>query len=315
MLHAKTSWNILTIIVTLLVLTLGQFTPNLLQAIRIELVIISILVIGLPHGAIDHIIAGAIGRQKSRKITSHFWMKFYATYLGAIILVGAIWFIWPLGALLFFFFLSAYHWGQADMVALKQKAQLAPQILYWARGILIVAALLFSNPAAIEGIVYRLIDYQLTDYAVFNTYHLHLLTFVFLAYLFITFRSVAEKTVALVLRLLLDSLLVVSLFVLTDPLVGFAVYFSLWHSLGHVEEMISFMLEKGEKLQWSSFYVHSVPFTLLSIAGLGILYLIYNIWELDFHWLPMVFVIISALTLPHMFVVERMYELKRPSSS
>ena len=99
------------------------------------------------------------------------------------------------------------------------------------------------------------------------------------------------------------------LFVATPPLIGFAVYFGLWHSLNHLFVLRSVLGRSTTTgmLSFSALARLAAPRSVLSIIALGSLAAVsVNDGRRDLV-IPFVFVLVSALTLPHMFVVERMW--------
>ena len=72
-----------------------------------------ILLFGVPHGAIDHVLFF-----KMRNISQ---LKFYCVYLGLIGLFLLFWLYQPLWSFIFFLFLSAFHFGESQFADLKSK--------------------------------------------------------------------------------------------------------------------------------------------------------------------------------------------------
>lgn len=70
-------------------------------------IVVGLMLVGIPHGALDEIVELRKQRAASR------W-KFYLWYLGFIGLVFLIWQVVPLAGLLGFLAYSAYHFGQTD---------------------------------------------------------------------------------------------------------------------------------------------------------------------------------------------------------
>lgn len=108
-------------------------------------------------------------------------------------------------------------------------------------------------------------------------------------------------------RLIADSILLILVLLITGPLIGFALYFALWHSAGHIREMREFFKSRGKDLTIPDFYKKALPFTAVSIVGLGFLAGVNHAFGLDEQFLSLMFILISVLTLPHMFIVDKMY--------
>ena len=67
---------------------------------------ILILLLGIPHGAIDHVLFF-----KKRKMSQ---FKFYSIYLGLSLLFVILWHILPITSLILFLLISAFHFGESQ---------------------------------------------------------------------------------------------------------------------------------------------------------------------------------------------------------
>jgi len=108
-----------------------------------------------------------------------------------------------------------------------------------------------------------------------------------------------------------DSILLALVLSITGPLIGFALYFALWHSAGHIHEMQNFFENHDRTLSLLGFYKKAMPFTIISVVGLVLLAALNSYMNLENQFLTLMFILISVLTLPHMFIVERMYDDKQ----
>ena len=107
-------WKLKKIIVPILMIVyfLIDKTPpssELLNLSQSNLIIISVglLIVGIPHGALDHLIAVFPGE---KKIT----LKFVLSYLFLMLIILLIWIYAPAFGLLLFILYSAWHFGQAE---------------------------------------------------------------------------------------------------------------------------------------------------------------------------------------------------------
>jgi len=67
---------------------------------------LGMVAIGMPHGAVDHLLDSDVGL-KSRAI-------FIVKYVLLMLLMGALWYVIPAGALVFFVAFSGWHFGSGD---------------------------------------------------------------------------------------------------------------------------------------------------------------------------------------------------------
>ncbi|ESS06423.1 MAG: beta-carotene 15,15''-monooxygenase, Brp/Blh family [uncultured archaeon A07HB70] len=75
---------------------------------------LSVVVLGLPHGAVDHLVPGRLGDGVT--VRSVLWVALvYAALMAAY---AAAWFVVPTASFVFFVALTLFHWGQGDVYAL-----------------------------------------------------------------------------------------------------------------------------------------------------------------------------------------------------
>ncbi len=72
------------------------------------IVVVGLLLVGIPHGALDHLTEGLV---KEKKVT----FKFIVYYLALMVPIFLIWTYAPLMGLIFFLVYSAWHFGQTDI--------------------------------------------------------------------------------------------------------------------------------------------------------------------------------------------------------
>ena len=101
-----------------------------------------------------------------------------------------------------------------------------------------------------------------------------------------------------------------ALLLTVDPLLGFAVYFGLWHSLAHLLVLAGLLGSEPRPIR--SVARLAAPLTAISLAGLAAVSAVALLLDRTDLIVPVVVVFISMLTVPHMVVVERMWQ--QPSS-
>lgn len=97
------------LLLLLITITLGVLTylSTVNQTLEMGLIVIGLMAVGIPHGAVDHLLTG---NQWQQRIKPSFIIK----YLGISLLFAAIWMGFPNFALPLFVIYSAWHFGQAD---------------------------------------------------------------------------------------------------------------------------------------------------------------------------------------------------------
>ncbi|MFC5368424.1 Brp/Blh family beta-carotene 15,15'-dioxygenase [Salinirubrum litoreum] len=97
-----------TLLVTLL--------PPLPVEVRYAPFVVSVLLFGLPHGAVDHLVPGRMLGQGGYALRPLLAVLGVYTLLGGLYLVA--WYVVPVAAAVFFVLLTWFHWGQGDVYAM-----------------------------------------------------------------------------------------------------------------------------------------------------------------------------------------------------
>lgn len=106
--------GVVTLVAGLAVISVTESVPLAVQLLPFA---ISVVVLGLPHGAVDHLV---IPRVRDDRVTWHFLLAFGVGYLAlaGLYLVG--WFSAPVVAFAGFVLLTIAHWGQGDVYVLRE---------------------------------------------------------------------------------------------------------------------------------------------------------------------------------------------------
>lgn len=305
--RTSSSFFIFIVSVTFAVVLSSVIFPNLLSKLSIWILLASVFMIGIPHGAIDHIVASEIYGGEN---TLQFNLKFYSSYLFIMALLGVIWVLTPVLGMLIFLGISVYHFGQADMkdFLVHDKNE---TLWFLVRGTAVILLIIFSD---IEQTIPIIADAVRMDHSVLMNYIPRPVT-VFLplsvVYAAFSLYSFIKGNLNPGTSYFTDAICLILIFYLSGPLIGFAIYFALWHSAGHIHEMLEFFKKRGDrKINVPVFIIKSVPFTLISVTGLYLLYLFQEIYFSTHEFVTIMFILISVLTLPHTVIVNKMYSLK-----
>lgn len=289
----------------------------------------SAVVLGLPHGAIDHLTpARARGRQATLSDMSRVGLL-YAAVGG---LYALLWFLAPAAAFVVFILVTWLHWGQGEVHALgavaavdhlRTPAQRALTAL--ARGTLPMLVPLVAFPGE-----YRFVAESLIG--LFGGS---------LGPLTVAFTTTGRAVVAaLVAGLLLSMLavgylradhgpdgpnrgwlldagevgLLVAFFGLVEPILAVGLYFTCWHALRHVGRLLALdppardALAAGDNAgALARFARDAAPLTLASLLLLGILAALVPASPAGLAELVALYlVLIAALTAPHVLVVTHL---------
>ena len=111
--HAKTNNEIiqLQVFVGLAIIGLNFFLYEWFEAIRYYALAASVLIIGMPHGALDHkIYFKALHKEETVKTQ----IVFYAGYLLVVAVYAWLWYVQPFIGFVLFMLFTLYHFGQSD---------------------------------------------------------------------------------------------------------------------------------------------------------------------------------------------------------
>ncbi|MFB6247667.1 MAG: Brp/Blh family beta-carotene 15,15'-dioxygenase [Salinibacter sp.] len=291
---------------TVLAVGLGAWRPASLQSSAFVVLLVAVVLTGMPHGAIDHLVAAKL---YGLRFTWADQAKFYAGYLVLMALYGGLWIVAPVWSLMIFLVMTMYHFGQADL-AYWGLPPFPARLLYLSRGLLLIGGPIAAFPTLVDPIFEAIAGVQVSAWPLLSTRP----DWVFAA--LVGQHGLAAAGSALACgaerekwgREALNIPLLSALFGVVPPLVAFSVYFGLWHSLGHILELLRFFRRRGgTPTTFSAFYREAALFTVLPFVGLAVLYGLTQSFGLQDRMIALLFIIIAVMTLPHMVIVERLY--------
>ncbi|MBM3922853.1 MAG: hypothetical protein FJ340_06580 [Sphingomonadales bacterium] len=287
------SWLTLTGLIMGLIFWLSPI-PQSWQWIFFLLVIISV---GLPHGALDFLVAGK-GRNNAKL------GRFLLFYLSQSVAFLLLWF-WPLAAVSVFIVLSAYHFGETDL-QLFNPAPLRKHIAIICYGMATLLALLFSHFTELTALIPEIAQFvqQFKILQWLQEYYLPIYAGLMGGALLLL---ASEKNID---RIKLASLLLLcipQLLIFYMPfLAGFTYYFGIWHSLLSIVTIQNNTNTTGWANIRKLINPQTILFALLALALMGLLYWgISSFFNYD-NQLLIFFIGLSILAIPHM---QLMHEL------
>lgn len=270
-----------------LILALSIIFFGLESSYSILLFLIVMLSIGIPHGSVDHIIAFI--NPEARKFDSK--LIFYTTYLSLIIFNIIIWVLSPFLGLLVFLIISCYHFGETQVIGYNPTDN---KILNFVIGANILLSLFLNNIVELQEILYIIPQFATLDLSAFDS------VFFLLISVGILMLSIVNFDIKRKVPLYAEITILYMVFFHTDLLTSFALYFGFCHSLPML--MLEFKEFKTEN--FIKFYLKTLPFTILSIFFGFLLYQFNNDLLTSDNLILFVFIVISSLTLPHVFIMK-----------
>lgn len=273
----------------------------------------AILLTGIPHGAMDHLIFfknNINSPLSSLKRIQSFVFK----YIPPMIIYGFIWWIFPWFALFIFLLLSAYHFAETDLLPLelpKNKTTILLQFIY---GTIIISNLLVPHPNEVLEILAALpkSEQYLPAIKVFFNLNTHLPFYLILSWIvFLIIKLTTNKLIHTQQKILLIAQAILLPIVLNQlPLfLGFALYFGLWHSVISLQSIYFHLYEDEKSIK--KFISSAIPFTLLACVGIGFLIFFGNYTGSLNQTSMALFIGIAVLTLPHLSVMSELFQASK----
>lgn len=295
--------------ITMGFILLGSFASGVMSLCEPFLVLGLMLLIGLPHGATDHGLFLALGGNGSAGRKVNFYL-FYALVIGAY---GLLWYVLPLAAFGLFMLLSVYHFGQSNWADVEHGNGRFARLHYllWGSGILLTPILLHAGEAAT--IVAAMTDSMLPVPS--QTAVLTVIGGLAFANLVATLLCWWKGTISpqRLAREVVGYAVLLAMFFTNSLLLGFTVYFVFWHSLASARDQVRFFRKR-----LSPAVRRELLFGILTTVGGAVIFCLVA-WfgpgpetALRPGIIGGVFVFISLLTLPHMLLVEQLYNQWSP---
>ena len=259
-----------------------------------------ILTIGVSHGSLDHV--------KGKKLFNILNISkisiFYFSYILIAILVIIIWIKIPFISLMCFLLVASYHFGKEDTQFLMNENSYFNQLLFFLKGLLIIAAPMFFHFDETI-IIFKLL---LVDNEIFYS-TLEFIEVNKIVPIAIILSSLSG--ICLLLRkfeikkftIFLDYFSILVLNYYLTPLVAFTIYFCFLHSVRHSITLVYEIDKNDFKNGLKIFGQKALPLTVLTaIFCLIGLYLLNNNYDFNSSILKIIFIGLASLTFPHILL-------------
>ena len=257
----------------------------------------SILTIGLLHGSNDlNILSKYYGNQGKR---NRFWknLGLYVILLLGVLLVFVSFPKWALPA---FVLLSAYHFGEQHWKAQTQLQALPRSLLYLAYGGLVLFMIFYIKINTVLPLINDILQFAIAPQLVEYGFYAFAVLYVLLSAL----NSIKSRNARLFLKELFYLALLAIVIHQSSMLMGFALYFVLWHSLPSITDQVKYLYGEVSNHSFITYWKDSWFYWVISLIGLGIFYVAFR----DRHEFLENFLIafLAAVTFPHVLVMHRM---------
>jgi lycopene beta-cyclase len=267
---------------------LSLVSPSIATGFGYAGLIAGLLLIGIPHGAVDHLLVAS----KNFNL-----LKFVVQYLLIIAAYFIVWQWFPVFSLLLFIAYSAFHFGESEMVEMQVSMQSFTQKLFaFVIGLSILLFIIFShlNESMLvlnnmEGIkvLIETIDFFQYKNAVIAISYFSLLPLWW----------ISKKTCLFLMGILL-------LGTLMPLMLSFGLYFVLSHSVNAWRHIASKLQIAPQKL-----YLESLPFNVGAlIIFIVFLYLQNANAQLIQSYAATFFIFLACVSLPHIILMHLFYK-------
>jgi len=290
-----------------LALALFQFLGGALPtSIQLIYFIGMIALTGIPHGALDHIVASANNMKMGKQF--HFG-KFLIKYLVAILLYAICWIYFPAISLLFFLLISAWHFGETDIPNFDKQWLWNINRLLW--GSFVLLLIFLTHQEETESIILRITNnaaWVKMSWIFLTTNEIIVLSSIGIPVLLLcTLNAIQHKNKFSITRFI-NLIIILGISIYLPLLPAFAIYFGGWHAIRSFEMIFHFLKAQHthQQLNIFSMWKKTIPMTVLAALFFIVAAYAWSSMGITSDPLPIVFIFLSVITLPHLDVMNDM---------
>jgi Brp/Blh family beta-carotene 15,15'-monooxygenase len=255
---------------------------------------IMVISVGILHGANDLLILST-KEQKDKKLIKNLFI-----YISIIILCVVIYLFSSFVAIVLFVVLSAYHFGEEHLSHKINVNFVFNTVYFLSYGLFIFALLFYPSMSDVDVIMTELTGLTFSKIQIEITL---IVSAIFLSTGSVYLILMKRNESVLFLREFLYLVLLFFVFNTSSLILGFAIYFILWHSIPSIIHQIEFISGSLNKRNVIAYVKKALIYWVISIVGLLVLYQLLPEIKL---LATVVFVILFAVTAPHTWVMHRM---------
>jgi Brp/Blh family beta-carotene 15,15'-monooxygenase len=282
--------------------------------------VVSIVVFGLPHGAVDHLVPARLRGEDPDLRSVGRVMLVYTVF---VLVYAVVWFVAPGPAFAFFIALTLYHWGQGDLhasLALLRTnigSRLGRAVTLLARGSMPMLVPLVAFPGEYREVADAVIG-------VFDPRGASAVAFAFDPAFRYSVVAVLVLLVAATVYLSRSSFeagelaLLAVYFATVPPILAVGFYFCFWHSTRHIARLVALDPVAADRIEDRDptgallrFARDAIPLTVGALAILAALWVVASPPPTLEGFFALYLVLLAALTLPHAGVVTLMDRVQR----
>lgn len=284
----------ITIVATFFSLWLAVIFEDMIEHVMAYIFILSF---GILHGANDLTL---LQRTESKKKLTRNYLKILLYYVLFVFGSILIFYLLPSLALIVFVLFSGYHFGEQHFISKTIQASFKISALYFTYGTFILFLLFSSNYIATAEIIKNIIGYSVP----ISVFEIGLLISGVTTLVFSIMLIWKKELKINPIKELFFLVIFFVVFKTASLLWGFTIYFILWHSIPSLYDQIFFLHGHINKRSFRSFVLTSLPYWLISVAGL--LFLLFIFRDNFEKSLAFFFSFLAAITFPHVLVIKKL---------
>jgi beta-carotene 15,15'-dioxygenase len=286
------------------------FTQHHLPAIAAQtqfiIFITGIIILGVPHGAADLLVAMQNALLEDKKFVIK---NFFVNYLLRLFLFCLLFWIQPFFANVIFLIIAAYHFGETDLHQFKIDTFIG-KLFVFSYGLIILSVIILNNfneALPLLNLLTPKQNYTQLYNNIRNNQYIILsisgLFFLATTFVYFVIHPVQKYNSGnFIPKLVLILLILYNL----PMLLGFTFYFVVWHSVLSLQNITAYLQKKGAvpaKKIWKQIVIYSLfAMAGICLVGLGG-FMFKSIDTVIFY----TFIGLAVLTAPHMQVMHSMY--------
>ncbi|GGE09935.1 Brp/Blh family beta-carotene 15,15'-dioxygenase [Psychroflexus salis] len=257
-----------------------------------------ILSVGILHGANDILLI-----EKTKFLSKKNRLLSKIIYIMIVVLAIIMFYFIPFYALVFFILFSAYHFGEQHWAKIFSGVKYVntQKLFMFLYGFCILNMLFWLQHEATNQVIRDIANFEITNLVFFS---LTLISFLILLILSLFFYKKNRLQLKTLFKEFLILLLFALIFKFTPLLLGFAIYFTFWHSLPSLKDQIDFLYKSSYTLGFKKYFKDAGIYWFVSVIGLGIF--VYFFYETKLFY-SLLFTFIAAITFPHVIVMGKMF--------
>ena len=283
------------------------FIQHLLtKDVQFLLFMIGIIVLGIPHGAADMLVAGKSAATGHR--TKQLY-RFLLTYLFRLISFGLLLYFFPLMGSMLFILFAAYHFGETDLHQFQTETW-SGKIFIISYGLLLLGVIILQHFNEVMPLLASLSgEMGLSAQISFINEHRIVILCTLAAFFFLsTFvYFVNNENTDQGGRFLVQFGIVLLIVYQLPLLLGFTFYFVCWHSILSVTNIFRYLKQDRDfSIAYTAKQI--TLYSLIAMAGISILGYLGMQWYSANGMIMSIFIGLAILTAPHMQIMYDMYK-------